>query len=395
MSYVDFAIAVSVFVIFFAVVIIVATNYFSNLASLNKRQEYKQVATNYFNQIFTKKGTPSNWEDDPNNAPVELGLADSLYQTPILVIENGNLLRSNEPITTRIVFDEDCTNKVWNNTFRIYDEDNNATKYELSNVAFCTSQYLKEANITWAANLSANEEIRYYAYYSGNDDITGPGYSISFSTSDWVPNNGDSYTEAITDWSRYGGASGSVALDNGDKIKGTGSINITGTFNSSQLGMKYDPSALITGIDNNWYLDAWVKIDDKTGVDGAKLFVKDDNETIDVNIISNMTSNTWYHFLVQLNSGAGWSNWATFNATKGIDYVIFEATNSSSGLTRTLKIDNLFFRKKPLDLTVFPEKKIETLSSTKLDALKNKSIDEIKKTIGEDYKVRIEVIKNK
>ena len=78
------------------------------------------------------------------------------------MIENGNLLRSNEPITTRIVFDEDCVNKVWNNTFRIYDEDNNATKYELSNVAFCTSQYLKEANITWAANLSANEEIRYY-----------------------------------------------------------------------------------------------------------------------------------------------------------------------------------------------------------------------------------------
>lgn len=395
MSYIDFAIAVSVFVIFFALVIIVATNYFSNLSSLNKREEYKQIAANYFNQIFTKKGTPGNWEDDPNNAPVELGLADFIYQTPLLVGESGNLSRSSEPATVRIVFDEDCISKAWNNTLRIYDEDNNETVYELSNAEFCSSQYLKQANVTWAVNLSRNEEIRYYAYYSTNDDITGPGYTTSFSTSDWVPNNGDSYTESTTDWSRYGGASGSPALDTGDKIKGTGSINITGIFNSSQLGMKYDPTSLITGVDNDWYLDAWIKVDTTSGLNGAKFLVKDDNETINIDILSNMTSNTWYHFLVQLNSAAGWSNWVTFNATKGIDYVIVEATNSSSALTRTIKVDNLLFRKKPLDLTVFPEKRLESISSTKLDALKNKSVDEIKKTIGEDYKVRIEVVKNK
>ncbi len=395
MNFLDFAIAISVFIIFFVLVMILASNYFSNLASLNKRQEYKQVATNYFNQIFTKRGTPTNWEDDPSNSPVELGLADYTYQTPILVIETGNLPRSTEPVTTRIMFDEDCANKAWNNTLRIYDEDNNMTAYELSDITFCSSQYLKEANATWAVNLSTNEEVKYYAYYSGNDDISGPGYSNSFSTSSWIPNNGDSYTESVTDWSRYGGASGSPALDTGDKMKGTSSISITGTFNSSQLGVKYDPSTLISGVDNNWYLDAWVKIDSTSGINGAKFFVKDNNETINIDFIGNVSSNAWYHFLVQLNSGAGWSGWVTFNATKGIDYIIFETTNSSSNLTRTAKIDNLLFRKKPLDLTVFPEKKLEIISSTKLDALKNKTVDEVKKTIGEDYKVRIEVIKNK
>jgi hypothetical protein len=396
MNYVDFAIAASIFLIFFTLILIFTSNYFGNLSTLTKTYEYRDVAVNYFNQFFSKKGTPSNWETRPGTTPVELGLAEDIYKIPVLIKETAGLSRSNEQITVRLTFDEDCEKNFWNNTLRIYDEDNNETVYELSDVTYCSEQYIQVGNVSWELNSSANEKIRYIIYYSGNRNISGPEYSGLLSTSSsFMPADRDSWTEATGNWSRYGGNSGTVTLDSVNKVKGSYSVNVTGTFNSSMLGLQYNPSENITSVNNNWYINGWIFVDDTTGINEAKIALSDFNESISINLGNNLTSNTWKEFSIELSSNGGWTGWSTFNAANGIDYVIFYLTNSSSGLTRTLKIDNLYFSKKPLNIKVFPKEEITGISYSKLQALRNLSTDEIEKIVGEGYKVRIEVRKSK
>jgi len=63
--------------------------------------------------------------------------------------------------------------------------------------------------------------------------------------------------------------------------------------------------------------------------------------------------------------------------------------NSSAGLTRQLKVDELHFELQPLVVTAFPEKVEEVVSRKKIDALYNISYIELKDITGEDYKFRI------
>ncbi len=396
MNYIDFSIAVSIFLFFFAVVILFTSNYFGNLSTLTKSFEYRDVATNYFNQFFNKKGTPSNWETRPGTSPVEVGLTEDIYKVPVLVKETAPLARSNEQITVRLTFDQDCISKVWNDTVRVYDEDDNETKYELTGVTFCSSQFLQYGNLSWELNASGNERIKYIIYYSGNRNITGSNYTaLISSSSSFRPTDRDAWTEATGNWTRYGGNSGTVVLDNATAMKGNASVNITGTFNASTLGLQYNPSENITGVDNNWFINGWVLIDNVTALSGANIALSDFNESISINFSNNLTANTWRQFSVELSSNGGWTGWTAFNATNGIDYVVFYATNSSPGITRIMKIDYLYFSKKPLDIKVSPEETIPGISYSKLQALRNLSTDEIGKIIGKDYKVRIEVQKEK
>jgi hypothetical protein len=60
-------------------------------------------------------------------------------------------------------------------------------------------------------------------------------------------------------------------------------------------------------------------------------------------------------------------------------------------LVRTLKVDGLHFKKKTLTAKTFPEEHIEAISYNKFDKMKNLSYDELKKTIGEDYKLSLQI----
>ena len=338
--------------------------------------------------IFEKKGIPENW-DRASVIPVQLGLTKDLYKIPVLVQEKANSSRLNEPVTVHVIFDKECLNKSWNNSIRVYEEDKELN-FKLSNVTFCKSQFLKEGDLTWEVNVSSYGSKDYLIYYSSDDKMNEPSYSLqSFNTTSWIPSDGDAWTEKTVDWSREGGSSGFPTNDTKNKIMGNASINITGTFDFSSLGLTYNPSGNISGVSNGWFLDAWIYVDNVTGINGIKVRLSDNNDSIYVDILNSIQSGVWYHFEKELKS-TEWLNWTNFDASNGIDYVKFYLENNTPGLTRTLKVDALHFKKQPLKVKVFPEDTINVVSTTKIDSLKNISYENLKKTLG-NYNFRIKV----
>jgi hypothetical protein len=333
---------------------------------------------------------PEDWDLNYSISPVKVGLMEYLYMIPILVQEDMGSDRTNEPVTIRITFDESCQNKTWNTTVRLYDEDGRELNIELSDVTFCVSRFLNQANVIWEVNISANQTKTYYLYYSPDESVTDPAYlPLIYNTSSWIPNDGDAWTETTTDWLRYEGSSGSVTNDTVNKVVGDSSVNITGTFSATALGLRYNPLDNITGVSNGWYLDAWLYVNNKTSLTTINIRVNDNNESIYVNISDSIESGVWYHFEKEL-SRTEWSNWTSFNASNGIDYIDFYVENSSVGLTRTLKIDGLHFKKKPLRIKNFPEERKNAISYSKFETLKNLGYEELKKTVGE-YRLSIQI----
>jgi len=397
MKYVGFAIAVSLFIFFFAAVIMFTTNYFSRYSGLTKTSELKPVAESLFNVLLKRKGIPEGWDLNYSISPVKVGLMEDLYMIPIIVKETNGSSRTNEPVTARITFDENCQNKSWNSTVRLYDEDDNELNIEISNTTFCTRQFLNVSNITWDVNISANQIKNYYLYYSPDDDVTNPGYtSLTYNTSSWVPSDRDEWTDNdtanFTYWSRNSGTSGTVTNDILNKIRGNSSINISATFGVSAVGLNYTPTNNITGVSNDWYLDVWLYVDNTSGLDEFRIYVKNDCcNWIHTDVLGSMSSATWYHFVKILDPNQWDFEALSFNASNGIGVLLFNLYNSTPDLTRTFKIDSLHFKKKPLTIKTFPEEKIEAISYNKFDTMQNLSYDELKKTIGESYKLSVKI----
>jgi len=392
MNYIDFTIAASFFLVFFALAIVFSSNYFSNLSGMTKTAEFRSASEDFFKLFFESKGIPENWKKNYPTVPVKIGLAEDLYFTRILVKENANLGRTDEPVTVHIIYDENCLNKSWNYTIRMYDESWKELNIEIANTTNCSnSRYMNQSDISWKVNISANQTEKYWVYYFPDDTIKEKIYvPFSYSTSSWIPNDRDSWTEANTDWNRYAGSNGTATNDTTNKKRGTLSVNITGNFDSSSLGLKYNPTNNITGISNGWYMDSWIYVDDISNLSTVIVRLNDNNESIYVDILPNLTSNTWYHFEKELKS-TEWSNWTIFNVSQGIDFIDFYMENSSSDLTKTMKIDSLYFKKKSLEVKTFPEENIFAVSSSKLDVLQNISYDEARRSLGGNYRFKLEV----
>ena len=384
---VDLPIALSVFLIFLVVSVVFAVNYFLDVPNWVKTHELRDKAEEFYDTLFKTRGVPENWEDS-NALPSLPGMMVYLRKVSVLVEETSGASRTNEPVVVNITFDEDCINKTWNNTARLYDSNLTLVSFNLTEQSFCSGQFLKNANITFNVNISANQKKKYEIYYSDDDSINASNSTVVYNTAVWIPNSGDSWTESTTDWSRYSGSSGSVSLDATNKKIGTGSISVTGELGSQELGIVYNPAASITGVSNGWYLRAWVLVDDKTSLDDINVSVSDGTNVITIDVSGVMVSNGWYLFEKPLSSSV-WSNWTSFNAGSGIDFVRF-FVYGTNGLTRTLKIDGLRFEQVPLSATVFPEETIKAISPSKTKGLRNISSDEIIAT-GEGYKFRIEI----
>jgi hypothetical protein len=176
MSYVDMAIAISVFILFLGIILGYAITYFTSLPEAQRIAELRDKAIKFFDSVFRTKGTPENWEKI-NVTPSELGLALDLYRIPVLIEEANSTARSNEPVTVFITFDESCVKKAWNNTVRIYDENFNEVPLKLSNETFCgTSQFLNQSNVTWKVSLAANQTKKFYIYFSPDENVSSPSY---------------------------------------------------------------------------------------------------------------------------------------------------------------------------------------------------------------------------
>lgn len=360
---VDLAISLSIFLISISIIVMFSTRYFSSLPIWKRLGELREIAMEVKDKLFSEKG-----------------VMNKIYRIQILVEETAGLARENEPIEIEVEFDGDCVGKALNTSLRIQDENLEEIGYEFMNQTFCFGNYLKSAKLRFNVNISAFERKKYQIFYH-NFTVISPSYNVTLNTSSWIPNNGDSWTESTTNWIAYEGA---VGLDNVRKA-GDYSINASGSFANGKIGMVYDPG-IITGVENGWYLRAWIWVDNASDL---KFFVNlsDGSENISREI--DLQSSTWNLFEEEINSS--WQGWVSFNASKGIDFVSFYATNQTAGISRTLRIDGLRFEKKPLKVTVFPEEEVEVISREKLEEWRNKSAEELIGMLGKGYKVRIEI----
>ncbi len=386
MSYIDMSVAIGTFMVFFALSIMLAVNYFSKEPLAISVTEFKEKADSLSDDLFSTAGSPDDWEDS-SLTPSELGLSKTIFRMPINVIETSGSARVNEPVVVEVTFDDDCSSKAWNNTVRIYDNDFNATLFEFGHPTNCPSQYLNKSWVTFLVNASAGETKKYWIFYYEDTDIPSPNYtSLSFSTSSWSPSDGDSWSDGTTSWSRYGGASASPSLDSTDKWSGS-SIQIQDSFSSqSRLGLEYNPAANISAASYPT-LSAWVYVDDMASI-AVNVSVNDNYNTI-WHRISGMKGNEWYHFSKNFTS-TEWSNWTNFNIST-IDSIRFFMSNSSAGLTRQLKVDQLHLGLVPLDVKDYPEENYTVVSGKKVSAMDNLTYEQIKTIVGEDYKFRVEI----
>jgi|GEM_PF-4789304 len=392
MGYVDMAVGTAFFLFFLAMVLLITIQHFVKYPAVITVQEYRDKAIDMFEQFFTKLGIPSNWEDS-GVAPAELGLIVKVHVRPILLREVSNISRENEPVIVNLLFDEDCEDLAWNNTVRLYTSDLKEVGYEFVNPKMCpTSQFLNESYIRFNVSMSEYEEKTLFAYYYDDDSIPAPNYTITYSTTGWVPSDGDSWSESITYWDRYGGSTGSPETNSSTKMRGDYSIRVRGTFDNKTLGLNYDPMSNITGVANGWYIDSWIYLDDTSGVSAVNVSIKDASETIVTTIdISNFINGEWYHFERELDS-TKWDSWVSFNASDGIDSISFYMINSTSGITRELRVDEVHFELEPLDVAIYPEEFENVVSSKKISALTSLSYEDLKRILGEDYRFRIEII---
>jgi hypothetical protein len=162
-------------------------------------------------------------------------------------------------------------------------------------------------------------------------------------------------------------------------------------FDSSKLGILYDPTSAITGVSNGRWLDAWVYVDDVSGISAVNAVMNDGTDEITTSVsAAQLESAQWYHFQKNITSG-DWSGWSTFDAANGIDYVGLYISNSTPVSTRNFKIDGVHFGLRPLAVTAFPAEREIVISRKKVDAMNNMTYSDLRDVLGEDYRFRIEI----
>jgi len=442
MNYIDFAIAVMIFLVFFTVVLVLSTNYFTNISGLTKISEFRSMAEGFFNLFFGGKGIPEDWEQT-SLSPVQIGLLEDLYRIPLIVRETSGYDRINEIVNVNLIFDENCENKAWNNTVRVFDENANEIYSKIYNQTFCSNQFLKQARIVWETNLTANQNKKFYVYYSSDDSIHALNYTNTFSTvgywkfdensgnitydSSLYDNNGKLYngTSWNSDepiWStdcKYGsclefdGDNDYVEIPDSDSLILTDAITIEAwvkSANSSgyngmwQIVSKYHAYILgrnpnvgeknicfIIYNGTNWYdfsncytptnIDIWHNFvgtydsstrEQKLYVDGVLRSTRNVTGAINPELGP-------IHIAHRENSPVGSDH---FNGT--IDEVrIWNRALSDEEI-------NASYISGPIPIKLFPEEKLDTISSSKIEAMKGLDYEELIKTLG-DYRFRIEI----
>lgn len=450
MNYIDFAIAVSIFLFFLTMVLILSTNYFSNISGLTKISEFRTVSEGYFKLLFSNKGIPEDWEKTLDLNPVQLGLIEDLYRIPVLVKETSGYNRNDELISVNLVFDENCENKAWNNSIRVYDVDGNEIPFRISKETFCSNQFLKQAKIVWETNLTTNQNKKFYVYYSSDDSTHAPNYTDTFSTvAYWYFDEGSgnmSYDKTVNDndgklyngtvWNseeptwksssdcKYGnclsfdGYNDYIGINDSASLDITTEITVETWIKADQWAPDdYDSPFVTKASGADWGVWNLVhKVNDvPTGLTGFRFEMVIDGTRYQVWSATQGQTNQWYHL-------AGTFNGTTMRLyVNGVeeDSSVYPGTINTNDLSlqigkqwwywgnysyfdgiidevriwnRTLSPEeiNVSYYSTPLIIKSFPEEQFTAISSSKVNALNNLNYEEILKTLG-DYKFRIEI----
>jgi len=178
-SQIDFVIAAGLFIIFTATIITILLNYLTNYFNITSIADLRTVAYDTFYSIFSNAGIPANWENT-SYVPLRLGLITNLYEVPFVVNETNGTVRNSWTINTSFAFDTACQNKAWNTTVRIYDSDGVVVPLNIFNSSFCTSQYLKTADVVFNVTLAAYKSQNFFIYYSSQQKILPDSASYTY-----------------------------------------------------------------------------------------------------------------------------------------------------------------------------------------------------------------------
>lgn len=435
MGYMDLAVGLGFFLFFLAVVLMLSIQHFVGVPTKLTIEEYRERAVALFERFFSTMGSPSNWENT-GVAPSELGLITTIYRIPVTVKETNSTNRVNEPVAVNLDFDDECSNKAWNNTIRVYDENLNEIPYQLSHENFCTSQFLKNSTVTFEVNISANQEKEFYVWYSPDDSITGPNYTLSIKGY-WKFDDGSGTTATDSSGDENDGAlyNGSVVCSGGDcpnwvdgkygkglsfdgvddyvgvpssaSLKPTEAITVTGwikpdlqgtrefmatkwqgftvelaTSNRVTAGVYVSGGQRMTPVSSVLPNNTWTHVaftydsSDRT----LKTYINGGQE-----IKSSTLSGLSTYSMSVSNNALGIGRYSSYYWNGQIDEVrIYNRALSPTEINATLS--------SPLVVKTFPEEKIQVVSKKKIDALENITYEQLRDVTGEDYRFRIEIV---
>jgi hypothetical protein len=182
-SYVDFAIASGIFLIFLSVFLGHVVNYITSYWNEKEVFELKTVASTIFNTFFADEGLPKDWEKK-GLVPVKVGLVGKLYMVVINITETSGNYRENLIINGSIEFDKNCERNILNNTVRLYNSSNSQIPFQLYNQTFCEGGFLKKAEIVFKTSLEPSQSHFFFLYFSSEKNVEASNYSLDFSVNE-------------------------------------------------------------------------------------------------------------------------------------------------------------------------------------------------------------------
>lgn len=187
---IDFAFGVGLFIVFTALLMSYIIAYITNITGSLSSSSLRTAAYDIYRAIFSGKGLPQNWENYAYT-PVRIGLVTDLYMMPVVITEINNSVRSNITINVSVTYDSNCGSRAWNNTVRLYDENNNVLTIALHNQSFCSLQYLNTADLVFNLTLNANQSKTFFLYFSPDKDVQPQNLTLAF------PVNATNYTAVV------------------------------------------------------------------------------------------------------------------------------------------------------------------------------------------------------
>lgn len=158
-------------------------NFFLNINSISQSSELVTVGLAVSNVLLGGKGLPSDWELR-NETPLIVGLTNDLHRTIIVVGETNGSSQNNVTVNVTIQFDLHCTNRTWETSVRIFDENNTERSFNFYNKTTCNTQYLNKSDIVFNVTLTPNDLQNFFLYYSNDMGINSTFYpTIKFPSS--------------------------------------------------------------------------------------------------------------------------------------------------------------------------------------------------------------------
>lgn len=185
MGWVDWTIGIGIFLF------VMVFSYTSFMRSAGVRggieeiYEIKSEVFNYFQKLLNSFGSPPDWTSANWD---ELGLIANLRRIPIEVEENAGIGRTSEVIDIHLIFDEDCERAAFSRTFRLM-RNNAEVPFDLYNETYCYGNFLKEANLVFFANISANSSELYHLYFSSDQSVEAVNYASDLIYSNYLQNS--------------------------------------------------------------------------------------------------------------------------------------------------------------------------------------------------------------